>query len=256
MKKRIKLGAVLLTMAFFGSIACAHADEVTTGLGAAVTPDYEGSEDYQIVPAIYARANWDSGRYLQFIGTELLFNALPSKTWRFGPTLHYRFERDDVDNDRVDRMEEVDGAFEAGAFAGVKIEKWHAFLNFLHDISSSHDGFVLNLVAGYNITVTPEFRMSIDAIATYASDDYMDTYFGVNSADAARSGLSQYEAEADLKDVGASVFGVYKPWRDWSLMGFLVFQRLLGDAADSPLVDKEGNANQFVGGFTVNYHFN
>jgi outer membrane protein len=55
--------------------------------------------------------------------------------------------------------------------------------------------------------------------------------------------------------VGVALPVTYSPWEHWSLMGAVAYKRLLGDAADSPVVDDEGNANQFVGGMLVIYRF-
>ncbi len=38
-------------------------------------------------------------------------------------------------------------------------------------------------------------------------------------------------------------------------MGLLSYKHLLGDAEDSPVVDDEGDANQFSGGILVFYKF-
>ena len=38
-------------------------------------------------------------------------------------------------------------------------------------------------------------------------------------------------------------------------MGILRYTRLVGDAEDSPVVDDEGDENQFFGGVLVKYSF-
>jgi MltA-interacting protein MipA len=52
--------------------------------------------------------------------------------------------------------------------------------------------------------------------ATYASDDYMSDYFGIDAANAARSGLDRYSADAGFKDAGLDLvlgFGQGPGWR-------------------------------------------
>ena len=41
----------------------------------------------------------------------------------------------------------------------------------------------------------------------------------------------------------------------WSPTGIAGYTRMLGDAADSPIVDDAGDANQFRAGVLVNYTF-
>ena len=41
----------------------------------------------------------------------------------------------------------------------------------------------------------------------------------------------------------------------WSLTGIVAYSRLFSQAADSPIVDDEGDENQFLAGLLVNYSF-
>ena len=42
---------------------------------------------------------------------------------------------------------------------------------------------------------------------------------------------------------------------NWAITGQVGYARLLGDAADSPIVDDEGSANAFSAGIFVGYRF-
>jgi len=39
--------------------------QAAVGLGLAVLPDYEGSDDYEALPCPYLRVHWRSGRYME-----------------------------------------------------------------------------------------------------------------------------------------------------------------------------------------------
>ncbi|HSA82816.1 MAG TPA: MipA/OmpV family protein, partial [Geminicoccaceae bacterium] len=85
-------------------------------------------------------------------------------------------------------------------------------------------------------------------------EDYMSSYFGIDAADAARSGLDQFNADEGFKDV--SVGGALTYRYDRLSVSLLAnYARLIGDAADSPVVDDAGDENQFFGGALVNYTF-
>jgi outer membrane scaffolding protein for murein synthesis (MipA/OmpV family) len=64
--------------------------------------------------------------------------------------------------------------------------------------------------------------------------------------------LKKYTAEAGFKDVKVSVTAGYPITNRWRLGGKVEYKRLVGDAADSPIVDDE---NQFLAGFGLSYHF-
>jgi outer membrane protein len=239
------------------------------GLGVSVAPDYEGSDDYEAFPAPFGHYGWESGRYVDLGGTSgaeraarLEANILTRDwggVWHFGPVVQYRLKRDDdVEDDKVKRMKEVDAATEAGGFVGFKLDAWSASFTFVGDVSSEHKGGVGYLNGGYELPIDTKLKLSLGAHLTWASDGYMQTYFGVTPGDAARSGLTVQSASSGLKDTGLSLTGHYSFNKTWGLVGNLSYTRMLNDAKDSPLVDSEdsrGDANQFGGLLAVTYSF-
>jgi len=93
------------------------------------------------------------------------------------------------------------------------------------------------------------------ASVTYADDDYMDTYFSVDTKDAIRSRLKRYKAESGIKDVGVDLMLRYSMNENWSIRGIAAYLVLLEDAKDSPIVDDEGESGQFKGSVVVIYNF-
>jgi MipA family protein len=228
----------------------------SVGAGVGMVPDYEGSEDYTGVPLLFARAGWSSGQYMQFLANTLKANLIAGDTWSAGPLLRYRGKRDDdVDNNKVKRMREIDEAIELGGFVGYMIGNWHVSFLLAQDVSDAHDGLVATLEAGYTMNLNPGVNLGISAFTSYASDDYMETYFGVDADNANRSGLSRYEADGGIKDFGTMVNLAYAPWQNWGVTGMLGVKWLLGDAADSPIVDDEGSETQLLGGVMATYRF-
>jgi len=235
------------------------------GLGVAMAPDYEGSDTNEGTPVLFGSYHWDSGRYVALGGTHEAGKALRVKAnlisndmspmWELGPVLQYRMERDDVDNNRVDRMDKIDGATEIGAFVGFKSGPWAASLTFAKDASDEHDGEVTELSGSYKIPMNNNFALTFGASASYADSDYMDTYFGVNAGNLASSNLPLYSAGSGWKDVGLRVAADYKLNQNWGLQGGLNYYRLMNDAKDSPLVDDVGDRNQLSASVAVTYVF-
>ncbi|MCG8695500.1 MAG: MipA/OmpV family protein [Minwuiales bacterium] len=228
----------------------------TLGAVAALVPDYEGSEDYEFVAGPLLRVQ-RGPQFVALRGLKLTSNVLPEPNWRFGPVLNYRGERDDVDNDAVDDLSDVDAAFEigltagyeaplAGGMAGVNVE-------YLVDVTDGHDGWLLTPSVDYGGPISQRLRGSVELSTTYASDDYMQSYFGINAGDAARSGLSQFNADEGFKDVGLSGALFYSLTDRWSVGALGSWTLLVDDAADSPVTDDEGDENQFFGGLLLTY---
>ena len=92
----------------------------TLGAGAATTPDYEGSEDYELVPFWNLRAGnlYHPETYVQVIGARLFSNFLPDDHWRLGIAGQFIRERDDVENNQVDELKSVDPSVMLGLIGG------------------------------------------------------------------------------------------------------------------------------------------
>lgn len=270
--KSISAGIILLAGALTTSTALAYSEMAEelgqqgqgfVGLGLGSVPEYEGSDNNEGIIAPFGRYNWASGRYISLGGTanaeraaRLKMNLLTKDSlFELGPVLQYRLKRDDVDNNKVDRMKEVDAATEAGGFVGLKLGQLSLSTTYVTDISKEHSGDIWYMNAFYNIPFDEHFTLGFGAHLTWANDDYMKTYFGVDNQDAARSGFKKYTASKDLKDTGLSVIGQYKFNQTWGMAGVINFTRMLNDAQDSPLVKVAGDDNQFKAVLAVTYSF-
>ena len=234
------------------------------GAGVGIVPDYEGSEDYKAAPVPYFSAQWKSGRYMKIDGNVLKINLLANERWSLGPVAQYRPERDDdVDNNRVSKMDKIDAAVEVGAFLGYKLalfhvapkyDSWDIGAQLVTDASGEHDGILATARTGYTFR-NDKMSTRVGASVTYADDDYMDTYFSVSASDANRSGLKPYKAESGIKDVGVDLMLRYNMNENWSIRGIAAYIALLEDAKDSPIVDDEGDSGQFKASLVVIYNF-
>ena len=232
-----------------------QAAEYQIGGGIGLAPDYEGSSDYELVPVPVGAAKFDNGMYIELLGLNLRANLIPSDFWRLGPVYNYQGERDNVENNQVDRMNEVSDANEFGLFGGIEWQNWYVFLDLLGDTGNAYEGWYGTLKGGYNWIINQEWALSMGAFTTYADDDYMQTYFGVNGRDSARSGLDTYDADESFKDIGLDLGANWAFAQRWNLRGLLQVKQLVGDADDgSPVVD-EGSETQLFTAVLVVFKF-
>ena len=256
----MKLGKRLIEVFILLAVLClmapaSQAADVSVGGGVGFAPDYEGSEDYEAVPVPFADVKFGNGMFVKLLGLNLRANLIPSAMWRLGPVYNYRGERDNVNNSAVDDMKKVSDANELGIFGGFDINNWFVSLEFLADTGNAHEGWYSTLKGGYNWIINNSWALSIGVSTTYADDDYMKTYFGVSAQDSARSGLSQYDADSGIKDIGLDLGVNWMINQNWSTKGIASYTQLVGDADDdSPVVD-QGNEGQFFGAVLVVYTF-
>lgn len=261
--------------------ATAHAESsLVLGLGVGAAPDYLGSDDYEPIPAPVLKYDWSgstgSAPATGFKGELGLIDAsvgfpngvdvgiarlsTPSRHFTLRVGGGYRFGRDADDNHALHGMGDIDGQAIAritlasepanaqglGLFYGVKYEA---------DVTDETNGDTLGFFAGNKFALSPKASLTLSGRAQWADKDYMQSYFGVSGSQASRSGNRRFDADSGFADVGLEARINYALTDHWMLFGSLGYSRLLGDAADSPLVDDEGSANQFRATTGVAYRF-
>jgi len=222
---------------------------LSIGLAGGVAPEYEGSEDYEFGLGPNLSGSW--GDIFFFKGKSLGANLIRQKKLKAGLLLMKASGRDEDDNDTLEGLGDVDGTIEAGGFVSYRINSWRFRLEARQDVGSEHDGALVEMSAG----TTLPFNKPLVFVAlgtTWASDDYMESFFGIDAKQSADSGHKKYKAESGIKDVKISMTAGYPISNRWRLGGKIEYKRLVGDAADSPIIDDK---NQFLAGFGLSYHF-
>jgi outer membrane protein len=186
---------------------------------------------------------------------DIRVNLLDDPNWRLGPVGVWRFGRDDVDDRVVRKVHEIDQSFSLGLFGGyvwqdpdevrrqAGVGGWA-----LGDVSGVYDGWTAGLNAYAMQPVAPQVTLAGGAAFTYGSGNYMDEYFGVTPNDSLASGLPVCAPGAGMRDVRGWATALYHLTPQWHVGAGVMYSRLVGDAADSPIVDGRGSANQWVYG--------
>jgi outer membrane scaffolding protein for murein synthesis (MipA/OmpV family) len=218
-----------------------------------VTPKYEGSKEYEVfaVPLVAPAGTGEPG-FIQFRGPEdLRFRVINWNGFEAGPLTGWRFDREEDDADRLRGLGDVDGGIVLGGYAAYQFGYFKPFLSYSQQVTGDDTGGLLRFGAEAPLT-WGNVRMTGIAGATWADDDYMDAFFSVTDVQAGKSGLQEYDAESEIKDIYIGLNADVPLSDRWSLKLTGQYSRLLGDAADSPIVETE---NQFFGGLGLTYRF-
>jgi outer membrane scaffolding protein for murein synthesis (MipA/OmpV family) len=235
----------------------AAAWSLNVGALAGLRPDYEGSDNYSFLGAPLVELRYGGDRF--FVSSRDGVGATLVRIGGFtaGPVLRYRFGRDQDDNDALRGMGDVGGTAEAGLFLRFQEGGWVVVVNAAQGLNGGgHRGATVFASLGYGGRLAERWRFSLGPSITWASDNYMQSFFGVTPSQAARSAYSPYSPGAGVKDVG---FGGTLTWLvtdQMALTGIVEVKELLNDAADSPLVERAGNSTQGFFGLALSYRFN
>jgi MipA family protein len=242
--------------------APAPADEwgisgVKVGAVLIVQPTFEGSNSYEAIgfPFILPTFSGGGPGFFSRIDVrgldDVRFKLIERDGFIAGPLAGYNLGRDEDDDDHLDGLGDVDGGVVAGGFVGYKLGPV-LFDTSFHNTFGDDGGFLVRFGAEIERPLHERTKLTARIGATYANEDYMQTYFGVSAGQAANSAFGEFDADAGFKDVFAEVGLKTELDAHWEARVNVRYSRLIGDAADSPIVESE---NQFTTLLGVAYKF-
>lgn len=254
------LVATVASLTLMAPASPSSAEDTFSGewtLGVAQMPDYEGSEDSQIMPL--AGFALDIGGYaVELQGTSLRVDLLASPVLDAGAVFNYRFGRDDVENASVAALPDIDATVEVGMFSAATLPLATGAVKVsgevLVDAGGVHDGVFGTFTLGYGSVLSERLRVGVAASVSTASGGYAQTYFGVAPDAAARSGLDAYSPDGGFKDVGLDFSVTYDLTPQIAMTGLVSYRRLVGEFADSPIV-QAGSPDQLTFGLSLTRSF-
>ncbi len=265
MKSRFALMTLICAFVLTAGASSALAIDWGVGGGVAVVPDYIGSDDYEAAPVPYFTVEFENHMNVKAVGGRVQSNLVPHPIWKAGVAGEYIRKRDDdnVDNNKVGKLDEVDGSFHIGPWVGFEYAtqnwgNWHGRFETMWDVADGNDGQLTRLAGGWGTPFAQTMKIGLEGFAGFGDGDFMSSYFGVDGKNSRKSGLDTYDADAGIYEVGLNAHYAWRfaNWHGgWNLHLIGSISQLVGDADDdSPVVD-EGSETQAMGGVMITFHF-
>ncbi|SEH19130.1 outer membrane protein [Sphingopyxis sp. YR583] len=221
-------------------------DHVVLGAGIALTPEYQGSDDYRLIPIPVIDIK--EGRLFANLRNGIGVEAIGSEHVTVGASLVFipGYRRRDVPAG-VDRLSSgVGGRIFANLRAGGAV----ATVGVVKGISGGTEGIVADASLSYPLALSTRLTVTPTLGATWADRKHNDGYFGITAAEALASGLPAFTAGSGFKDVSAALTTSYRLSDRLTLSATGSVTSLLGAVKDSPLVMKQ---TQPFGILTLSY---
>lgn len=234
---------------------------VTIGGGTEYGPSFEGARghSFSFVPSFdFRRA--DDADDISAPDDNIDYTLVQLGGLELGPVVGIRGNRKSSDTDNLQGLNEIHWSVDAGAFA----QLWPIEDKFRLRIEGrqgirKHDGFVADLGADWFQPVSDKVLLSAGARISLANSTYMQNNFGITDTDLANGAvLPAFNARGGFKSTGLVVSATYQMTENINVELYNKFERLIGDASDSPIVRMGGSANQNTVGFvlTRSFHLN
>lgn len=120
---------------------------------------------------------------------------------------------------------------------------------------SGHDGWVARGGVDYVMRQGDDWLISVGPRVTWADGKQHDAYFGISPDEAIASGLPAFDADGGIQSYGATLGAEVALTNSLGLAGYAGYERLTGDAADSPVTRNFGSRDQFSFGAALTYSF-
>lgn len=219
-------------------------------------PKYEGASGraFAFSPMISLGKAGPSARFSSR-NDNISLALMDTGTFRAGAVGKLIWKRDGDTHRNLTHLSAVKMGFEAGGFIEVYPTDFLRLRAEARHGVRSHDGVVVDLAADTFFDITDTIQLSGGPRASWASADYFDAHYGVDTAEAAASGLAPYQPGSGMKSFGVGGAVTWKTTDQLTTSVFAEYARLTGPAAKSSLVKSLGSKDQLMIGASASYRF-
>jgi MipA family protein len=252
--KRLLMAGFALLSASTAALADDGRDlRVRVGAGANLRPPYPGADSDKLGPlfSVSFAHGTDPFKFKAYDDSSGI--ALVSKHgFSFGPAVNFVGRRKDSDVGAP--VGRVGATVEAGLFAGYRFGDFRVRGEVLQGIGG-HKGMRAQVGVDRIWRDGDRYVFSIGPRLLIGDARYERAYFGVTPAASLASGLPTYTPRAGIYGVAATSGLSVQLDSRWGLFGYARYERLVGDAAKSPIVRRFGSRDQLSGGIGLSYTF-
>ncbi|MGV1800542.1 MipA/OmpV family protein [Agrobacterium vitis] len=230
---------------------------VTLGGAVELAPSYPGSKQYTfgVIPSFDIR-RFGEPEENSAPDDNLDYTVFSGHGFEVGPVVGFRDSRSSKSTN-LDGLKNVEFDIDAGVFVQywIRPDVWRVRSEIRQALSNG-SGLVVDIGSDWFQPLSEKWLLSAGPRATFGDTSYMNKYFGVSAAEASRNGrINAFDASAGIKSVGFTVSATYAISPDMSVQLYNRFERLVGDAADSPVTSELGTRNQNTIGIAFNKSF-
>lgn len=226
--------------------------KIFLGAGAFVTPDYLGSDESELALSPDVEVTWQD-RFFLSSRDGLGVYMMNSPGILFGVGLSPEWGRDEDSNSRLTGLGDVDPGINVNIFADVPVRPFILHAGVQQEFAGGHGGTLINGAVSYTQPVTDQLAFTLTPSTTWASKEYLRSYYGVNAAQSSASGYAVNPINEDgFRDVSLGGKINYAVTPNWNVYGAATWMHLMGDAADSAITRDE---DQFFFGAGLGWRF-
>ena len=227
---------------------------VRVGVGGQLIPKYVGAKDYKLFPLLdldFAHGS-DPFRF-EVPDDSFSIPLIDSHGFAAGPSAKLESKREDSDVGAA--VGKVSTTFEAGLFAQYDDGTRFRVRGEVRKGLGGHEGVVGSIGADVYWRDGDLYVFSIGPRVDFSDERYQRAFFGVSPAASLATGLPVYNPGGGIHGIAAASGLSYQFNPRFGMFGYARYERLVGDAGNSPLIRQFGSRDQLSGGVGLTYTF-
>jgi len=207
-------------------------------------PAYDGSDEMKLKAVPTISVDYEDGLFFAGIGGIGSY-PIQGDNYKLGVSIGRSFGREEKkDRKNLRGMGDIDSSTRVslmGEYGFGPVEVSGKLTK-----GNSDYGVTATMDISTRFPITNDLMLMTSAGLTWADADHMNTFFGVSPTQAARSGYSRYQAGSGIQSVGVNAGAFYALTKDVDIALMLSADKLVGDAADSPITHKDFQPSLFL----------
>ncbi|WP_324661713.1 MipA/OmpV family protein [Enterobacter bugandensis] len=233
---------------------------LTLGGGVDVAPRYSGSDKSRVSAAQVVDYSMANGFFISTTRGIGYGNNIGNLD--YNAAVSYRTGRKDKDvssdsissgSDYLRGMGDIKGSAIVVPGLGYKVTDWlNLQLQAEIPVSERDNGEAVHFGISSPLYTSSKNAVTLGLTGSWGSGKYMQTYYGVNTAQSAASGFARHDAGAGIYAWSINLDWTYRLTSRWSVLTSAGVTQLTGDAGDSPIVQRKTSP---TGSLKVTYSF-
>jgi outer membrane protein len=253
---RFSLLAVAAILPAWAAASAQDANDIRVRIGAGpqLQPNFIGSKSHEVAPMFHINIARGTNPFRFSAPDDSPSIAVVSSDgFAFGPAIALQSRR--TQSDVGAPVGSIPRTVEAGAFAQYLLPGSFRIRGELLKGINGHEGMLGSIGADKIWRDGDRYVFSIGPRILFSDARYQRAYFGVTPAASLASGLAAYRPGGGVYGVAVASGVTYALNSRWGVFGYGRYERLVGDAAKSPIIRELGSRNQWSGGIGLNYTF-
>jgi outer membrane scaffolding protein for murein synthesis (MipA/OmpV family) len=221
-----------------------------------VSPDFLGAKTYTPIGyPLFSFRKADTPEGFSAADDGIDFSLYGNEYFNLGPVARYRSGRYNGSDKKLRGLKSIPWTVEVGGYVEVWPTEWlRGRVEVRHGLNGASG--IISDFAVDAVYKQDKWTIAAGPRLTLATQDFMQMYFGVTPREAARSTrVGRYKPSGGIVSAGVLAGAGYQWDENWTVSLYGQYDRLVDQAANSPIVKNIGSANQFGVGATIGYSF-